>query len=401
MIRGTFLISLLMCGYSLPAGREEKSALFEVPEIIKSNGYQSERHHVITPDGYILEMHRIPFGRHQTTSEVRRPVVFLMHGLLTASNSYIVLGPEHSISYNLADAGFDVWMGNARGNRLSRRHTTLDPDVDKSEFFDFSWEEIGMIDVAAMIDYVLEFTGEEKLHYVGHSQGGTSFLVLASMRPEYNEKLSSVNLLAGVGYMNHFPNKHLGATALLTDVIYVAASAVGFVEVYPPDFDRSLPWGRTAGTDRCTGNLETQYMCDLIGVRHLVRENESVSGTSDFLDIGGAALKQIAHYGQNIRDKAFRRWNYGLIQNLRIYGKVAPPAYDLSLITANVTMHYTVNDNLLDERDVLAMAADMPNTVVRKVARDTFLHEDFVLAKDVKELVTDFMIESMLQIEHM
>lgn len=58
-------------------------------------------------------------------------------------------------------------------------------------------------------------------------------------------------------------------------------------------------------------------------------------------------------------------------------------------------MHYTVNDNLLDERDVLAMASDMPNASVRKVARETFLHEDFVAAVDARQLVTEYVIEAL------
>lgn len=57
-----------------------------------------------------------------------------------------------------------------------------------------------------MIDYVLQQTGEEKLFYIGHSQGTTSFFVMASTRPEYNEKIRLMVALAPVAYMKHIPN---------------------------------------------------------------------------------------------------------------------------------------------------------------------------------------------------
>lgn len=60
-------------------------------------GYHSERHHVVTVDDYILEMHRIPFAKNAHSGPKDRPVVFLMHGLLGASNGYIALGPEYGI----------------------------------------------------------------------------------------------------------------------------------------------------------------------------------------------------------------------------------------------------------------------------------------------------------------
>lgn len=115
-------------------------------------------------------------------------------------------------------------MGNARGTRNSRRHVKLNPNsrYDRGEFFDFSWEEIGSIDVANMIDYVLLHTNNTKLNYIGHSQGGTAFLVLNSMRPEYNEKIVSGHLLAGVGYKEHFPHAFLRTLAMFTSTIYVS-----------------------------------------------------------------------------------------------------------------------------------------------------------------------------------
>jgi len=77
-------------------------------------------------------------------------VVFLQHGVLASSESFVLLGNDSS-AFRLADKGYDVWMGNSRGNVYSRKHSSLDPDDDNdhSTFWDFSFFEMAKYDLPA------------------------------------------------------------------------------------------------------------------------------------------------------------------------------------------------------------------------------------------------------------
>lgn len=61
-----------------------------------------------------------------------------------------------------------MWLGNSRGSKYSRAHASLNPDKDV-KFWQFSWQEMAIHDLPAMIDYVREVAGVEKVSYIGHS----------------------------------------------------------------------------------------------------------------------------------------------------------------------------------------------------------------------------------------
>ena len=65
-------------------------------EIIRNRGYPLEIHHVVTEDGYILELHRIPFGRNGISANRSRPI-FLQHGLMWNNFAWIMNPSNNSL----------------------------------------------------------------------------------------------------------------------------------------------------------------------------------------------------------------------------------------------------------------------------------------------------------------
>ncbi|XP_044766594.1 lipase 3-like [Coccinella septempunctata] len=90
-----------------------------------------------------------------------------------------------------------------------------------------------------MIDFILSQTKKKKLHYVGHSQGGSALYVMTSMKPEYQKKLGLVSLLAPAGYMRHFRSTILWPMVLFENEIKNFAKLTNICELPPPPI--SLP----------------------------------------------------------------------------------------------------------------------------------------------------------------
>eukprot|EP00727_Mastigamoeba_balamuthi_P010962 m51a1_g6489 putative lipase 1 precursor (224) ;mRNA; r:151701-158817 len=169
-------------------------------ELIASRGFRAEEHDVTTSDGYILKLFRIPCSRN---GKCGGPPVLVVHALVCSADEFLLDGAEQSLGYVLADAGFDVWLANKRGNTYSKRHTRL--STSSTEFWDYSWDEVGLIDIPEQIDYILAQTGYKTLGYVGHSEGTTAGFVAAS-QPGVGPKINALGMLAPIANMTELGN---------------------------------------------------------------------------------------------------------------------------------------------------------------------------------------------------
>ncbi|XP_023247843.1 lipase 3-like [Copidosoma floridanum] len=101
----------------------------QVELLTRLEGHLIETHSVTTEDGYILTLHRLPGPANSTP-------VYIQHGLLESSTDWLVAGKK-SFPHILADHGYDVWLGNARGNTYSKKHKKL--SFTDRRFWDFRY----------------------------------------------------------------------------------------------------------------------------------------------------------------------------------------------------------------------------------------------------------------------
>lgn len=93
--------------------------------------------------------------------------------------------------------------------------------TSETKFWDFSFHEMGVYDLPATIDHIIDQTGQQKIHYIGHSQGTTSFFVMLSEKPEYNDKIIKFVAYAPIIYTNNVRSPIIYLFSKISTPIYV------------------------------------------------------------------------------------------------------------------------------------------------------------------------------------
>ncbi|XP_027171751.1 triacylglycerol lipase 2-like [Coffea eugenioides] len=350
--------------------------------VVEKQGYVCQEHKVITKDGYILSLQRIPEGR--AGKAANKIPVLLQHGLLMDAVSWMINSPDESLAFILADNGFDVWLANTRGTNYSRGHTSIDPN-DPS-YWDWSWDELVAYDLPATVQYVHDQTGQ-KLHYVGHSLG-TLIAFAAFSQEKLLNSIRSAALLSPIAYLAQM-SSFLAKTA---------ADAFIAEDLYWLGIKEFAPRGEAAvklledickNPENNCSDLMTSFTCRNCCVNS--------SKTNDFLDHEpqSTATKNMIHLAQMIRQGTIAMYDYGSAdENNKHYGQPTPPVYNMSSIPKNLPLFlsYGGQDYLSDVDDVKTLLNALKDHDADKLFtqyREDYAHADFVFGENAKQVVYD------------
>ncbi|GJN38893.1 hypothetical protein PR202_gb27974 [Eleusine coracana subsp. coracana] len=269
---------------------------------VAAYGYPCEEYHVTTEDGYILSLKRIPYGlkNADNSTENVRPPVLLFHGLMVA-------------------------------------------------YWNWTWDQIAAHDLPAVLQFVYDNTGGQRVHYIGHSLG--TLIILASFSEhKLLHLVRSAVLLCPIAYLNRMRSKlvRLAANIFLAEVNQAVAREILSQVCTDPEID----------------------CYDLFGAVGVVRK------------------------------QGIKKYDYGNAkENMKHYNQSRPPRYNLSDIPNDVPLFLTHGG--VDYLGDLPDTRHLLRTLVRRHESDNievlympdFAHGDFVMAYNAPELIYKPMVE--------
>ncbi|XP_054263188.1 tear acid lipase-like protein [Macrosteles quadrilineatus] len=409
--------------FSRPDGRANN--LHNILTLVTKWGYPIENHVVTTSDGYSLTLFRIP----SLFEDPKKSPVFLQHGLVSCGG--VFLANKRSLAYSLYVEGYDVWIGNARGTQFSqhhRKHLT-----NTKEFWDFSFHEMGIKDVPAVLQFIRARTGKSKIHYIGHSMGTTMFLVMASLLPEELEHIDTVTLMAPVAVPKHmaafaskikrrlayFTVKNLRNIGMqrhkqqkwLGRFVYKTCEANNFVgRMCKRIFCESqnevlvaqvvLKEDETLKNTHESGEIEENDEKNESGPIRILREGpirvDKVCYPSKFdhanaeeaieYFFDGTSWKTHQHFLQVIEAGRFQKFDYEKDNPKEYDGRTTPDIYPITNIKKRIYLMSGGKDTVALTEDVRWLHDRLPDSWLIEEGFQEFTHDSFHLGEDVQRV---------------
>lgn len=306
-------------------------------DVITELGYPYEAIRVVTADGYVLLLERIP-------RRDSRKVVYLQHGVFDSSMGWVSNGVVGSPAFAAFDQGYDVFLGNFRG-LVSREH--VNKNISSRQYWRYSINEHGMEDIPALVEKIHEVKTAElksvplkpeeeqtsseqpyKMCAICHSLGGAAILMYVVTRriEEKPHRLSRLILLSPAGF-------HDDSTFIFKIVEYLFRWMAPILEpivpgfFIPTRFFRMLlnKLARDLHNYPAVGGLVQTLMSyvaggdssNWVGVLGLPHYNMN--------DMPGVSFHVALHLAQILHSKKFQMFDYGsAAANMEIYGSTEP-----------------------------------------------------------------------------
>nr|AAH55815.1 Lipk protein [Mus musculus] len=362
-------------------------------ELISYWGYPYEKHDVITEDGYILGTYRIPHGKGCSRKTAPKAVVYLQHGLIASANNWICNLPNNSLAFLLADSGYDVWLGNSRGNTWSRNHLRLSPK--SPQYWAFSWDEMAKYDLPATVNLILEKSGQKQLFYVGHSQGTTIAFIAFSTNPELAKKIRLFFALAPVATVKYTRSPMKKLTTLSRKAVKVLFG--------DKMFSTHTWFEQFIATKVCNRKLFHQLCSNfLFSLSGFDPQNLNMSRLDVYLSQSpaGTSVQNMLHWAQAVNSGQLQAFDWGNPdQNMMHFNQLTPPVYNISKMRVPTAMWSGGQDVVADAKDTKNLLPKIANLIYYKEIPH-YNHMDFYLGQDApQEVYGDLirMIEESLQ----
>ncbi|KAI6779988.1 lipase -like protein [Emericellopsis cladophorae] len=361
-------------------------------ELCRLWGYEAEEHIVQTKDGFLLGVHRLQWRKGEEGQQVnsgptsmKKRVAYLHHGLLMNSEVWVAQTDEQRcLAFELVERGFDVWFGNNRGNKYSKKSIHSSPDSLK--FWDFSIDEFAFHDIPDSIEYILDTTGQKSLSYIGFSQGTAQAFATLAIHPKLNSKvnvfIALAPAMAPAGLSNGIVDSLVKASPQVLFLLFgrrsiLSSATMWETLLYPPLFSRVIDMGLSFLFNWQTKNISASQK--LAAYPHLY------SFTS---------TKSVVHWFQIIRNRSFQMYDDNVQQPMSVtnsnkFSKVAK--YPTRNIRTPVVLVYGGSDSLVD---IKAMLKELPpQTVATEIPH--YEHLDFLWARDVDIQVFQHVFDAL------
>lgn len=366
VLRVSFVFSLqFLCLWARALQQQSQNSLCSA--LVSPQGsYNCDEFVVRTDDGFLLGVQRMSAGAN--AGEKKTPV-FLMHGILSGGDTWLLNPPTQSLGFILADAGYDVWIGNFRTTGFCKGHAFYTPR-DRG-YWDWSVDELAEKDLVAMVEFAYRTTNT-RLHYIGFSQG-TQAALAALSQGMLVDRLDKIAMMAPIAYVKH-----------TTTPIGIIAGNLQLDQVFSRLRFFSL------NTKTRSGREYVDILCGAANIRCFNGWATAFTGTNccindsrrafyDTYETQDTSTKNLQHLGQAFRQGTFAKFDYGAVENMRRYNSMQPPAYDLSKVPTNkMLLIYGKNDALSDVTDVVELMKELPSGFKALFIPD-YAHVDFIV----------------------